>query len=82
MSSGSNDWRLGTRYVLDIGYWMMESIEGAVALVIGIAVVFFVPALVWATVIAGLRQIVRDKIKETRSTQAEPIQEVQLNKMP
>lgn len=29
------------------------------ALVIGIAVMFFVPALVWATVIAGLIQIAR-----------------------
>jgi len=55
----------------------MGSIEGVVALVIGIAVVLFVPALVWATVIAGLRQIVRDKIQETRRTQIEPAQEAQ-----
>ena len=39
----------------------MGSIEGTVALVIGIAVVLFVPALVWVTVIAGLVQIVREK---------------------
>ena len=45
----------------------MESIEGAVALVIGIAVMFFVPALVWATVIAGLVQIVREKVRESRA---------------
>lgn len=44
----------------------MGSIEGIVALVIGIAVVLFVPALVWATVIAGLYQIVRDKVREQR----------------
>ena len=44
----------------------MGSIEGTVALVIGIAVVLFVPALVWATVIAGLVQIVREKVREKR----------------
>ena len=55
----------------------MGSIEGTVALVIGIVVALFVPALVWATVIAGLRQIVRDKIQETRRTQIEPAQEAQ-----
>ena len=55
----------------------MGSIEGTVALVIGIAVVLFVPALVWATVIVGLRQIVRDKMQETRRAQIEPAQEAQ-----
>lgn len=55
----------------------MGGTEGTVALVIGIAVVLFVPVLVWAMVIAGLRQIVRDKIRETRPTQDEPVQEVQ-----
>lgn len=44
----------------------MGGIEGIVALVIGIAVVMFVPALVWATVIAGLIQIVREKVREMR----------------
>jgi hypothetical protein len=34
------------------------------ALVLGIAITLFVPALVWATVIAGSYQIVRDKIRE------------------
>lgn len=37
------------------------------ALVLGIAITLFVPALVWATVIAGSYQIVRDKIREKRS---------------
>ena len=55
----------------------MGGAGGTVALVIGLTVVFFVPALVWAMVIAGLRQIVRDKIRETRSIQMEPSQEVQ-----
>jgi hypothetical protein len=50
----------------------MGSIEGIAALVIGIAVVLFVPALVWATVIAGLIQIVREKVREKSSRQARP----------
>jgi hypothetical protein len=53
----------------------MDSIEGITALVVGIAVVLFVPALVWATVIAGLYRIVRDRIRETRPAQIEPAQE-------
>jgi hypothetical protein len=42
----------------------MGSIEGIVALVIGIMVMLFVPALVWATVIAGMYQIVRGKSQQ------------------
>jgi hypothetical protein len=42
-------------------------------IVIGIAVVYFVPALVWATVIAGLIQTVRDKVWETRPTQPQTL---------
>jgi hypothetical protein len=34
-------------------------------------------ALIWATVIAGLIQIVRDKIEETHPAQIEPAQEIQ-----
>jgi hypothetical protein len=41
--------------------------QTAAALVLGIVVAMFVPALVWATVIAGLVQIVRDKVREMRS---------------
>jgi hypothetical protein len=55
----------------------MGGIEGIVALVIGIAVVLFVPALVWATVIAGLIRIVRDKVRETQPAQTELSQEAQ-----
>jgi hypothetical protein len=43
----------------------MGGIEGIVVLVIGIVAVLFVPALVWATVIAGLVQIVREKVRES-----------------
>jgi len=39
--------------------------QAVVALVIGIVIVLFVPALVWSTVIAGLYQIVRDKVRES-----------------
>ena len=55
----------------------MGGIEGTLALVIGIAVVLFVPVLVWATVIVGLRQIVRDKVRETHPDQTELTQEAQ-----
>lgn len=50
----------------------MGSIEGIVALVVGIVVVLFVPALVWATVIAGLIQIVRKKVREKRFLRERP----------
>jgi len=46
-------------------------------LVVGIAVALFVPVLVWAMVIAGLVQIVRDKVRESRSVQNKPPQEAQ-----
>jgi uncharacterized membrane protein len=36
-----------------------------IALVIGIVVMFFVPALVWHRVIAGLIQIAREKTQES-----------------
>jgi len=44
----------------------MGGIGGSVAQVIGVAIVLFVPVLVWATVIAGLTQIVREKVREKR----------------
>lgn len=50
----------------------MGGIEGIVALVIGIAVTLFVPVLVWATVIAGLIQIVREKVREMRPRPERP----------
>jgi hypothetical protein len=55
----------------------MGGIEGTAALIIGVAVVLFVPALVWATVIAGLYKIVRKRVRETRPSQIEPAREVQ-----
>jgi hypothetical protein len=45
----------------------MGGIEGSVELVIGIAVVLFVPTLVWATVIAGLIRLVQEKTREKHS---------------
>jgi hypothetical protein len=41
-----------------------------VALVIGTVVVLFVPALVWSTVVVGLYQIIRDKVRESRKALA------------
>jgi hypothetical protein len=41
--------------------------QAAVALVLGVVVTMFVPALVWATVIAGLVQIVREKVRKRGS---------------
>ena len=37
--------------------------QAVVALVVGVVVVLFVPALVWSTVVSGLYQIVRDKMR-------------------
>lgn len=44
--------------------------QAVLALVIGVVVVLFVPALVWSTVIAGLYQIIRDKVRESRKALA------------
>jgi hypothetical protein len=37
--------------------------QAVVALVIGVVVVLFAPALVWSAVISGLYQIVQDKVR-------------------
>jgi len=37
--------------------------QAVVALVIGVVVILFVPALVWSTAIAGLYQVVRKKVR-------------------
>ena len=54
----------------------MGDIGAVVALIIGIVIVLFTPALVWATVIAGLYQIVREKVREGRAAQTRQTQEV------
>jgi len=41
--------------------------QAVVALVLGMAIVLFTPALVWATVIAGVYQVVREKVRQKRS---------------
>jgi hypothetical protein len=60
--------------------------EGIMTLVIGTVVVYFVPALVWATAIARLMQIIQDKV-ETQPIQTklaweaqQPIDPVQTQK--
>jgi Na+-transporting methylmalonyl-CoA/oxaloacetate decarboxylase gamma subunit len=50
----------------------MGGIEGNVDLVIGIAVVLFVLALIWATVIVGLIRIVREKVRENAPAESGP----------
>lgn len=55
----------------------MGNTEGVRALVIGLAVVLFVPAIVWATVIAGVYQIVREKVRESRRARVKWLQEAQ-----
>jgi hypothetical protein len=49
----------------------MGGIEGIIALFVGLALVLFVPALVWSTVVAGLIQIVREKVREQRRSRRE-----------
>lgn len=44
----------------------MENVQTAVALTLALAVIFFVPVLVWLVLIAGLYQLVRDKIRDSR----------------
>lgn len=45
----------------------MGIIEAIVGPVIGLVFVLFMPVLVWATVIAGLYQIIQEKIRGKRS---------------
>ena len=47
--------------------------QAAVALIVGIVVVLFVPALVWSTVIAGLHQTGRAKMRECAKTVARQV---------
>ena len=44
----------------------MGSLQTGVGLVM-VGLMFFVPALVWAAVIAGLIQIAQDKVRERRA---------------
>ncbi|HIQ01986.1 MAG TPA: hypothetical protein EYH30_07630 [Anaerolineales bacterium] len=41
----------------------MTGMDAVIALVVGVVVVLFVPALVWSTVIAGLYRAVRDRLR-------------------
>jgi hypothetical protein len=38
--------------------------QAVIALVVGVAVIFFVPALVWSATIAGLYQTIRAKVQK------------------
>ena len=39
-------------------------LQASVAIAIAVLVALFVPGLVWATVMAGLYQLIREKIRE------------------
>ncbi len=57
----------------------MVNPQAAVAIAIGVLVALFVPGLVWATVIAGLYQLIRERIRERQAAgrqQAEDMREV------
>jgi len=60
---------------------IMGDIEGIVTLIIGIAGVLCIPVLIWVTVIAGLYQIVRDKVRETHPVQTELPQSAVANRL-
>ena len=53
----------------------MGNDEATIALVMGLAIALFVPALVWARVIAGLYQIVREKVRKSRIVRLESLRE-------
>jgi hypothetical protein len=55
----------------------MGSPQAIGALTLGGVVMFMAPSLVWATAIAGLIQIVREKVRESRAAQIEATQEAQ-----
>lgn len=55
----------------------MESLQVTMALVLGVAVMFLAPALVWALAIGGLVRIVRKRVRESRATQTGLAQEAQ-----
>ena len=50
--------------------------QAAVAIAIGVLVALFVPGLVWATVIAGLYQLIRERIRERETAGEKPVAEV------
>jgi hypothetical protein len=50
----------------------MGSPQAIGALILGVAVIFVAPALVWAMVVGGLVRIVRERVQETRPADMEP----------
>jgi len=50
-----------------IGGVKMVDLQAAVAIAIAVLVALFVPGLVWATVIAGLYQLIRERIQERQA---------------
>ena len=54
----------------------MGGSQATIALIVGVVITLFVPALVWATVLAGLYQIARERIKKASLARAERRQSV------
>ncbi len=44
----------------------MGNLQDVLSTVFGMAVTFFVPAIVWITLVVGLYDLVRDKIRQIR----------------
>ncbi len=53
----------------------MVDLQAAVAIAIGVLVALFVPGLVWATVIAGLYQLLRERVRERQAVGREQAQD-------
>jgi hypothetical protein len=49
----------------------MGSPQAIAALILGVAVIFLAPALVWALVVGGLVRIVRERVEESRPADLE-----------
>jgi Na+-transporting methylmalonyl-CoA/oxaloacetate decarboxylase gamma subunit len=49
----------------------MGSPQAITALILGVAVIFLAPALVWALVVGGLVRIVRERVREDRPVELE-----------
>jgi hypothetical protein len=47
--------------------------QAVVALVVGVVVVLFVPALVWSTVVSGLFQMARDRLRGSVKSTSEQV---------
>ncbi len=54
----------------------MVDLQAVVAIAIAVLVALFVPGLVWATVIAGLYQLIRQRIRERQAATREQAEDM------